>query len=80
MDRETVVSKGNRDRDQNVVSKDYTKLKQTWKIKNWEKRDSDIDLYEINQEFESQRLQLQQANQWADHAQRDKIACMENWK
>ena len=31
-------------------------------IKNWEKRDSDIALYEINQEFEPQRSQLQQAN------------------
>ena len=34
-------------------------------------RNSDIALFEIRQEFESQRLQLQQANQWADHAQRD---------
>ena len=32
-------------------------------VKHWEKRNSDIALYEINQEFESQRLQLQQANQ-----------------
>ena len=31
---------------------------------------ADIARYEINQEFESQRLQLQQANQWADQAQR----------
>ena len=42
-------------------------------MKHWEKRNSDIALHEINQEFESQRLQLQQANQWADQAQRDKI-------
>ena len=32
-------------------------------VKHWEKRNSDIALYDINQEFESQRLQLQQANQ-----------------
>ena len=31
-----------------------------------EKRNSDFALDEINQELETQRLQLQQANQWAD--------------
>ena len=30
-------------------------------VKHWEKRNSDIALYEVNQEFESQRLQQQQA-------------------
>ena len=29
--------------------------------RNWEKRNSDIALYQINQEFESQRFQLNQA-------------------
>ena len=43
-------------------------------VKQWEKTNSDTALCEINQEFESQRLQLQQANQWADHAQREKIS------
>ena len=43
-------------------------------VKLWEKRNSDIALYEINQEFGSQRFQLQQANQWADQAERDKIS------
>ena len=33
-------------------------------VKHWEKRNSDIALREINQECESQRLQLQQAKQW----------------
>ena len=42
-------------------------------VKHWEKRDSDIALYEINQEFESQRSQPEQANQSADQAQRDNI-------
>ena len=43
--------------------------------KHWEKRNSDIALFcEIDQEFESQRLQLQQANQWADQAQRFNIS------
>ena len=31
-------------------------------------------LHEINQEFESQRFQLQQASRWADQAQRGKIS------
>ena len=43
-------------------------------IKHWKKRNSDIALHEINQEFGSQWLQLQQANQWADQAQRDKTS------
>ena len=38
------------------------------------KENSDIALFEINQEIESHRLQLQQANQWADQAQREKIS------
>ena len=42
-------------------------------VKHWEKRNSDIVLYEVNQEFEPPRLQLQQANQCADQAQREKI-------
>ena len=41
-------------------------------VKHWEKRNSDVALHEIIQEFESQRLQLQQPNQWADQAHRDK--------
>ena len=40
-------------------------------VTHWEKRHSEIALYEVNQEYESQRFQLQQANRWADHAQRD---------
>ena len=43
-------------------------------VKHWENRNSDTALYEINQEFESQRSQLQRANQWADQAQTDKIS------
>ena len=38
--------------------------------RNLEKRNSDIAFHEINQEFESQRFQLHQA----DQAQRDKIS------
>ena len=43
-------------------------------IKHWEERNSDIALTEINQELESQQLQLQPASQWTDQAQRDKIS------
>ena len=31
-------------------------------------------LYEVKQEFEFQRFQLQQASRWTDQAQRDKIS------
>ena len=48
--------------------------------KHWEARNSDIPLYAINQEFESQRLKLQQADQWADQAPRDKKLVWKFWK
>ena len=43
-------------------------------IRHWEQRNADIALYETR-ELESQRLELYQANQWADQdqAQREKI-------
>ena len=43
-------------------------------VKHWKKRNSFGAFYEINLEFESQRLQLQLTNQWADKAQRDKMS------
>ena len=36
--------------------------------KNWEKRNRDHSLQEINQEFESRRFLLNQASQWADQS------------
>ena len=42
--------------------------------RNWERRIADIALCETNRKLESQRLELYQANQWADQAQREK-----NW-
>ena len=36
--------------------------------KSYERRNSDIALYETNQQLESQRLELHQVNQWADQA------------
>ena len=93
------VSKGKRERDQNVVrtlrhrqnlhkilerkaelavgreklaEQRLYEAEADVEVKHWGKRNSDTALYEINQEFESQRLQLQQANQWTDQAQRQK--------
>ena len=42
-------------------------------IRRWEQKSSETALYETHQEPESQRLQLHQANHWADQAQREKI-------
>ena len=45
-------------------------------IRNWEQGNSDMAFFfffENNRELESQRLELYQANQWADQAQREKI-------
>ena len=39
----------------------------------WEKRSSDMALCETNRELESQRVELFQAYQWADQAQRERI-------
>ena len=47
--------------------------------RSWEKRNFDIAFQEINQDFESQRFQLQQASRWADQVQRDRTVCVENW-
>ena len=41
--------------------------------KSWERKNSDIAPYETNQQLESQRLELYQANQWADQAPRQNI-------
>ena len=41
--------------------------------RNWEQRCSDTALYETDRELASQRLELCEANQWADQAQREKI-------
>ena len=41
-------------------------------IRTWEQRHDDIALCEINQEFESQRLEFYQANRWADQAPRER--------
>ena len=46
-------------------------------MKSWERRNSDVALYETNQQLESHRLELYQANQWTDHAHRDHIKLFE---
>ena len=42
-------------------------------IRNWDRRNSQYALYDTNRELESQRLELSQAIQWSDRAQREKI-------
>ena len=39
--------------------------------KSWERRHSDIALYQTNQQLEAQSLELYQASRWADQAQRE---------
>ena len=58
-------------------ARDCTVLRPDVEVKHWEERNSDIALHESNQEYESQRLQQQQANQWADQAHRDKTSFYE---
>ena len=41
--------------------------------RHWEKRNSEMALYEVNQEFEFERFQLQ-ASRWAYQAQRDNFS------
>ena len=42
-------------------------------IHNLKRRNSEYELIESQRELESQRLQLLEANQWADQAQRERI-------
>ena len=56
------------------TSKNCMKLTQKLMQDIEKKRNSDAALHEINQEFESQRFQPQQASRWADQAQGDKIS------
>ena len=46
----------------------------------WEKTSSDLALYETNRELESRRLELYQAHQWADQAQRERINLYGVWR
>ena len=47
----------------------------------WEQRSSEVDLNETYRELESKQLQLQQANLWAENAQRERgLIFVENWK
>ena len=42
-------------------------------VEHWEKRNSDVDVHEINQEYESQRFHsYNRRSQWADQAQRER--------
>ena len=43
-------------------------------VRKREKRSSDLSLHETNRQLESPRLELNQANRWADQAKRERIS------
>ena len=49
-------------------------------FKEWERKNSELALNESQRELESQRLQLRQANEWADQAQRERISLYDELK
>ena len=53
-------------RGENAAQKRFSEAATEREIKDWEKRSSEIALYESQRELESQRMRLHQANQWAD--------------
>ena len=55
------------------LKEDYLRMRFEMDRGSWERRNSYIAFYETNQQFESQRLALYQANQWTDHVHRDHI-------
>ena len=59
-------------RGENAAQKRLFEAEADMEIRRWKQTGSEIALCETHRELESQRLQLQQANQWADHAQREK--------
>ena len=42
-------------------------------VRKWEQRNSEVALHESHRELECQRLQLCQANTWADNAHRESV-------
>ena len=54
-----------------AAQKRFSEAEAEMDIRNWEQRDADIALHETSRELESHRLELHQANQWAD--EREKI-------
>ena len=64
-------------RGENSAQQRLSEAETEMESRNWEKRNSESALYETHQKLESQRLQLQLANQWAAQAQREKISLCE---
>ena len=60
-------------REENAVPKRLSEAEADMEIGRWEVTSSAVVLCETHRELESQRLQLHQANQWADQALREKI-------
>ena len=61
-------------RGENAAKRRLTEAETDTEIKDWERRNSEFALHESRRELESERFQLQQASQWADQAQREKIS------
>ena len=53
-----------------VAQKRFSEDEAEMDKRNWDQRDADIALHVTNPELESLRLELYQANQWADQAQK----------
>ena len=60
-------------RGEKSAQKRLSRTETEMEVRNWERRNSESAIFEIHQEVESQRSLLQQANHWADQAQREKI-------
>ena len=55
------------------LREDCLRLKAYMDMRNGEQRNSDIASMKTNRELESQRMELYQANQWADQTQRERM-------
>ena len=59
--------------EENAAQKRLSEVEADVEIRRWEQKSSKMALYETDRELESHRLELHQANQRADQAQRQKI-------
>ena len=58
---------------ENTAQKRLSEVEADVEVRRWEQKSWDMALFETNRELESHRLELHQANQWADQAQREKV-------
>ena len=57
-------------RGENAAQKRLAEAEADLEIRRWQQKSSERALYETHRELESQRLELHQANQWADQFQK----------